>query len=87
MKIILAVVRDNDAETILNTLLPKGFRITRLASTGGFLRQGSSTLLIGVEQEEVSNVIQILKQSVGDPDPDQHRLTLFVLDAINFEQI
>ena len=87
MKLILAVVRDNDTEPILSTLLPEGYRVTRLASTGGFLKRGSATLMIGVEKDEVAKVIRLLKDTVGDPDPDQHRLTLFVIDAINFEQI
>ncbi len=87
MKLILAVVRDVDTESILNTLLLKGYQVTRLASTGGFLRRGSTTLMIGVDEGTVSDVIKLLKNAVGEPDLDQHRITLFVLDAINFEQI
>lgn len=87
MKLILAVVRDIDTESILNQLLPHGFRVTRLASTGGFLRRGSTTLMIGVDDGMENEVIDILKHAVGQPDPDQHRITLFVLDALNFLQI
>jgi len=87
MKLILAVVRDFDSESILNTLLPLGYRVTRLASTGGFLRRGSTTLMIGVDEGQENEVIKILKGAVGTPDPDQHRITLFVLNAINYEQI
>jgi uncharacterized protein YaaQ len=87
MKLILAVVRDIDTESILNKLLPQGFRVTRLASTGGFLRRGSTTLMIGVDEGMENEVIDLIKQAVGTPDPDQHRITLFVLDALNFLQI
>jgi len=87
MKLILAVVRDIDTESILNTLLPKGFRVTRLASTGGFLRRGSTTLMIGVDEGQESAVIDLLKSAVGKPDPEQHRLTIFVLNATDFQQI
>jgi len=87
MKLILAVVRDVDTEPILNNLLPKGYRVTRLASTGGFLRRGSTTLMIGIDEGTESEVIRLLKSAVGQPDPDQHRITVFVLNAINFEQI
>jgi uncharacterized protein YaaQ len=87
MKLILAVVRDTDTESILNTLLPHGFRVTRLASTGGFLRRGSTTLMIGVDDGQEYGVIDLLKSAVGAPDPDQHRITLFVLNASNYEQI
>ena len=87
MKLILAVVRDIDTESILNTLFPKGFRVTRLASTGGFLRRGSTTLMIGIDEGQEKEVIDLLKSAVGKPDPEQHRLTIFVLNATNFEQI
>ncbi len=87
MKLILAVVRDLDTESIFNHLLPRDFRITRLASTGGFLRRGSTTLMIGVDDGQENEVIDLLKSAVGDPDPDQHRITIFVLDALTFEQI
>jgi len=87
MKLILAVVRDTDTESILNTLLPHGFRVTRLASTGGFLRRGSTTLMIGVDEGKENKVVGLLKSAVGAPDPDQHRITLFVLNASNYEQI
>lgn len=87
MKLILAVVRDVDTESILNILLSKGYRVTRLASTGGFLRRGSTTLMVGVDEGDENQVIKLLKSAVGEPDPDQHRITLFVLDALNFEQI
>jgi uncharacterized protein YaaQ len=87
MKLILAVVRDIDTESVLNTLLEKGFRVTRLASTGGFLRRGSTTLMIGVDEGNEKDVIDIIKNAVGQPDPDQHRVTLFVINATDFEQI
>jgi uncharacterized protein YaaQ len=87
MKIILAVVRDIDSDPVINTLVNKGFRVTRLASTGGFLRRGNETLLIGVDEGQVQAVIDLLKQTVGEPEKSQHRVTLFVIDAIDFEQI
>ncbi len=87
MRLILAVIRDFDTEPILDALLPYGFRVTRLASTGGFLRRGSTTLMIGVDEGRENEVIDLLKKAVGAPDPDQHRITFFILDALNYEQI
>lgn len=87
MKLILAVVRDIDTESILNTLLPHGFRVTRLASTGGFLKRGSTTLMIGVDEGHEYEVTNLLKSAVGAPDPDQHRITLFIVSATGYEQI
>jgi len=87
MKLILAVVRDIDTENILKILLEKGYQVTRLASSGGFLRKGSTTLMIGIDDGKEKEVIELLKSAVGTPDPDQHRVTLFVLNATDFEQI
>ena len=87
MKLILAVVRDIDTESVINTLLPRGYQVTRLASTGGFLRRGSTTLMIGVESGSEEQVIKLIKDAVGEPEPEQHRITIFVLDAIDFKQI
>jgi len=87
MKLILAVVRDIDTENILKILLKKGYQVTRLASSGGFLRKGSTTLMIGIDDGKEKEIIELLKGAVGTPDPDQHRVTLFVLNATDFEQI
>lgn len=87
MKIILAVIRDTDSANVLNQLVNGGHRVTRLASSGGFLRRGSTTLLIGLEENQVPEVIDLIKDSCGPPEAEQHRVTLFVIDAKHFEQI
>ena len=87
MKLVLAVVRDADTESVLHALLSKGYRVTRLASTGGFLRRGNTTLMIGVDDGQEQAVINLLKSAVGEPDPDQHRVTLFILNASDYQQI
>ena len=61
--------------------------MTRVASTGGFLRRGNVTLLIGVEDPRVDTVIDILRETCSPPEPGQHRATVFVVDAPHFEQI
>ena len=87
MKLILAVVRDIDSDVVIDSLLSQGYRVTRLASTGGFLRRGNITLMIGVAEDQIQTVIGQIKAVVGPPEKDQHRVTLFVLNAIDFEQI
>jgi uncharacterized protein YaaQ len=87
MKLIIAIVRDNDAEAIVNRLVANSYRVTRIASSGGFMRKGSVTLVIGVEPEKVEAVIALLKESAGMPEPGLHRVTLFVVNALRFEQI
>lgn len=61
MKLVIAVVQDKDSNRLSNALIKKGFRATKLASTGGFLRAGNTTFLIGTEDERVSEVLQVIK--------------------------
>ncbi len=61
MKLIIAIVQDQDAPSLVDDLTEKEFRVTKLASTGGFLKSGNTTLLIGVEEESVSEVIEIIE--------------------------
>ncbi|HHE70793.1 MAG TPA: hypothetical protein ENL34_00740, partial [Chloroflexi bacterium] len=51
MKLVVAIVRDTDAMDVSDALVENDFRMTRVASTGGFLKRGLVTLLIGVEEE------------------------------------
>ncbi|MGW8251134.1 MAG: cyclic-di-AMP receptor [Anaerolineales bacterium] len=88
MKMIVAIIRDNDNEPVSNALINSGFRVTRIASTGGFLRRGSSTLMIGVEDEKVDQAIQLIRNNTTMPDdPGLKRATLFVLNVKEFTQI
>ncbi|MCL6562802.1 MAG: cyclic-di-AMP receptor [Firmicutes bacterium] len=63
MKLIIAVVQDRDAHTAMAELSRRGFGATKLASTGGFLRKGNSTLLVGVEERDVEVVLTILRRT------------------------
>lgn len=87
MKLIIAVVRDTDDQPVVDRLVAQGHRVTRVASTGGFLRRGNVTLLIGVDAPQVQPVIDLLRQTCAPPPPDQHRATVFVVDASDFVQI
>jgi uncharacterized protein YaaQ len=62
MKLIIAVIQDKDAPKLLENLVQKGFRATKLATTGGFLREGNSTLFIGTENEKVDEVMRIIEK-------------------------
>ena len=87
MKLIIAIVRDVDAGPVTDQLVAHGHRVTRVASTGGFLRRGNVTLLTGVEQQHVQPVIDVLRDTCSPPEPGQYRATLFVVDASHFEQV
>ncbi len=63
MKLIVAIVQDQDAQNVINELTEKEYRVTKLASTGGFLKAGNTTLLSGVETEKVDEVIEIIERN------------------------
>ena len=63
MKLILAVIRDKDANAAADALGRARIGVTKLASTGGFLRDGNTTLLVGVEDGRVEAVMDILKEN------------------------
>lgn len=63
MKLIFAVVHNDDKKKIQKQLSTNGFRSTAIASTGGFLREGNSTLMIGVENKDRDSVIDIIKNN------------------------
>jgi uncharacterized protein YaaQ len=63
LKLIVTVVQDKDAPRLVELLVQKGFRATKLASTGGFLREGNTTLLIGTEDHQVSSVLDAIRKT------------------------
>jgi uncharacterized protein YaaQ len=87
MKLIIAIVRDTDDRQVLDALVSRSYRVTRVASTGGFLRRGNVTLFIGVEPEQVQTVLDLVRDACAPPGPNEHRATVFVVDAPFFEQI
>lgn len=88
MKMIITIIRDSDNESVSQALVVKGFRVTRISSTGGFLRRGSSTLMIGVGDEKVDDAIQVIKDSTTSPEEaGSRRATLFVLNVEQFTQV
>lgn len=62
MKLILAVVEDDDATVLMDALIDNNFSATKLASTGGFLLRGNTTLLIGVADQQVDDVLRIIRR-------------------------
>ncbi len=62
MKLVFAIVSDEDGSAVISELSKNGFGVTKLCSTGGFLRAGNTTLLVGVEKEKVDEVIQIIEK-------------------------
>src|SRR6478735_12188185 len=61
MKLVIAVIQDKDSNRLSNALVREGFRATKLASTGGFLRAGNTTFMIGIEDERINEVMQVIQ--------------------------
>ena len=61
MKLIIAIVQDEDASRLISNLMGEGFGVTKLATTGGFLHGGNTTLMIGVDKEKVEETLDIIK--------------------------
>jgi len=87
MKMILATIEDPKIESVSQVLLQADFRITRLASTGSLLREGSTTLMVGINDEEVEQVLAIIReQFTTQEEKKKTQATIFVLNVKDFER-
>ena len=60
MKLILAIISSDDSKSCVSSLNKEGFHVTRLATTGGFLSAGNTTLIIGCEDNKVEQAIDLI---------------------------
>jgi uncharacterized protein YaaQ len=87
-RLIITILREASSEDVLQALLDANFRVTRIASTGGFMRRGNSTLLIGVEKDQVETAVNLIREhSAPAIDPGLKRATVFVLKVDQFQQL
>ncbi len=61
MKLIIAIVNNDDAHFVNTSLTGAGFHITKISSTGGFLLSGNSTFLLGVDESRIDEALEIIK--------------------------
>ena len=95
MKVVLAVTTSEGAENIVDALRQQNYRVTVMSSMGGFLRRRNATLMVGVRDEQVDEVLEIIREHApapaaarrgkGAPATPQSSVTLFVLDMARFE--
>lgn len=62
MKLVIAIVQNRDADIAVEALTNRGFYVTRLASTGGFLHEGNTTILTGVDEARVEAALKVLQE-------------------------
>ena len=60
MKLIIAIIQDDYVNKVIRILMDNKIRTTRLSSTGGFLKSGNTTLLIGTEEEEIDRIVDLI---------------------------
>ena len=65
MKIIYAIVSSDDGNRVTDVLTDHHFSVTRLATTGGFLKKGNATLMIGTDEEQVDHAINLIRETCG----------------------
>jgi uncharacterized protein YaaQ len=88
MKMIVAIIENHLSEQVSKALIAEGFRLTRLASTGGFLREGATTLMIGVEDEALETALAIIrKQAPSTGEPGKIHATIYVINVTDFRRI
>jgi uncharacterized protein YaaQ len=87
MKMIILIVKDSDADLVTQALTAAEYRVTRVASTGGFLRSGVVTLLLGLEDSRVESSIELIRGKLPSSPSGEKRATLFVVPVERFEQI
>jgi uncharacterized protein YaaQ len=63
VKLIVAIVHNEDAGSLVDALLEREYRATRLHSSGGFLKQSNATIIVGVEDAQVEDVVGIVREN------------------------
>ena len=87
MKLLVAILRAKDTDSVLTALIEADFGVTHIASTGGFLRQGNSTLLVATDEQRVDDAIEVIREAASPPEDNQRRATVFVLNLEEFEKL
>jgi uncharacterized protein YaaQ len=81
MKLMIAIVNNDDYDRIARQLTEEEYRVTCIASTGGLFRRGSTTLLIGLEEERINRATEIIKENSTSPEGvGTHKAAIFVLN-------
>jgi len=63
MKLIVSIVHSDDADQLIAALRDGGYSSTKISTTGGFLREGNATILVGTEEEKVPTVLDVIKNN------------------------
>ncbi|MHB0857238.1 MAG: cyclic-di-AMP receptor [Anaerolineae bacterium] len=62
-KLVVSIVHTDDADQLTSALRDAGFSSTKISTTGGFLREGNATILVGTEEENIPRVLEIVRRN------------------------
>jgi len=90
MKMILAIMPTSLSEQVSKTLLDSQYRVTKFASTAGFLAGGTTTLMVGLDADKVENGLTLIREQIPDLeeiDSAHARITIYVLNVTDFDRV
>lgn len=82
MKMIIAVVQDQDSDVLNKALVEADVRSTKLASTGGFLKAGKTTFMIGVPEDRVDAILSLIKESCSKREEVVMQQSMLGIDTL-----
>jgi len=86
MKLILSIIQDHIAQDVLNELSENKIRATKLSSTGGFFRKGNTTILIGIEEEKLDRVKEMILNISKNKETVDDKTANTVMFVLNMDQ-
>ena len=90
MKLIITIVHSDDADQLTAALREKGYRSTKISTTGGFLRAGNATILVGADDAKADDVLTVIQQACHhhkEAGVEIGGATVFVFDVVRHERI
>ena len=79
MKLLLSILDDRSAGRVADALVAKRYGVTRINTVGGFLKRGNATLLVGVEDDQVDEALQVMREAYGPSSSDAKAGPVFVV--------
>ncbi len=90
MKMILAIMPNNLSDEVSSVLLDSDFRVTKFASTGGIFAGGTTTLMVGVDDDKVETGLKLIRDQIPPSKPADaahSRVTIYVLNIKDFARV
>ena len=80
MRLLIAIMKEDEAGSVVDILMDREYRATRINTAGGFFKRGNSTLLIGFEDDQIDDVMNLINTTADTA-------TVFVLNVLRHERL